>query len=153
MAFTSGIKTNDHEEMLLKAFFQNTYPTDFGGTYSPTGRSVFIGLCTADPGVNGAQNTNEAQGGAGNNGYARGGDSALVADFPVTSSQAKNTDDLTFGTFTGGASSETYTHASIGTASTGAGTLYYRATLQTALAGTVGSAPVLEATKLIIGEG
>lgn len=153
MAFTSGIKTNDHEEMLLKAFFQNTYPTDFGGSYTPSANQCFIGLCTADPGVNGTQLTNEAQGAAGTNGYARDGDATNSTNFPVTSSQAKNANDMTFGTFTGGASSETYTHASIGSNNTGAGTLYYRATLQTALAGGVGSSPVLEATKMIIGEG
>lgn len=153
MAFTSGIKTNDHEDMLLKAFFQNTYPTDFGGSYTPSVRSVFIGLCTADPGVNGTQLTSEAQGGAGSNGYVRDGEQANSTNFPVTSQQAKNGTDMTFGTFTGGASTETYTHAAIGSLNTTAGTLYYRGLLQTSLVGGVGAAPVLEATKLIIGEG
>lgn len=152
MAFTAAIKTNDHEDMLLKAYFQNTYPTAFGGTHTPSSRTIYVGLTTADAGVGGTQLTSECQGSAGTNGYARAGAVANSTNWPVASQQASNGAQLTFGTLTGGATAQTLTHASIGSANLSPGVLHYRAALQSSYAADVGSSPVIDAGDLIVSE-
>jgi hypothetical protein len=150
MTFTQNIKTDAHENLLLAAYFQTIYPTDFGSTFTPSARSVYYSLHTGDPGVNGAQNTTEAQGGS--FGYSRPSEGATNANFTVASAQATNVNSESFGLFTAGAASETYTHLGIGSGASGAGVLFYRALLQTSLLCEESSSPTLEVGDLIVGE-
>ncbi len=124
----TAVKTNAHEDALLNAVFLKTYPTMFGGTYTAdTAGSLYLSLHTADPGVGGTQLTSEV----GYTSYTRVGVPPTGTNFALTSGVMENLNSTAFPSCTGGTA--TATHLAIGSASSGAGLLYYRTELQTAL--------------------
>lgn len=87
--------------------------------------SLYLALHTADPGAAGSQNTSEAA----YTSYARVAIARSAGGFTRTSQTMSNTADVTFPAATGG--SETETHWSLGTASSGAGKILYSGPLCT----------------------
>lgn len=110
-------KSNTTENDLVKFIFNNT-----AISWSGVG-NLFVALHTADPGEAGVQNTSEAT----YTGYARVSVSRDTGGWSVTGATAQNTAQTQFGLCTAG--SETLTHFSIGTASTGAGQVLYKGSL------------------------
>lgn len=100
----------------------------FNATAMPSyGAILYIAYHTADPGEAGAQNTNEAA----YPDYARVGLVRTATGFTVSGNQASNALEATFPECNAsfGAGTETITHVSIGTASTGAGQILYSGAL------------------------
>jgi hypothetical protein len=92
------------------------------------GANLFWALHTADPGEAGAQNTSEAT----YTGYARVAVSRDVAGLTIAANQMSNAALTQFGICTAG--SETLTHCTLGTASSGAGQILYSGALSVSLA-------------------
>lgn len=86
---------------------------------SATAGSLFVGLNTGSPGVGGTQSTSEVTA----TGYARAA-AARPGGWTLVSTTISNAAVLAFGPITAGGP-VTVMHTSIGTASTGAGTLIY----------------------------
>jgi hypothetical protein len=86
---------------------------------SATAGSVYLALHTADPGAAGSQNTSECTW----TGYARVAVARSGSGFTQTGQQVVNAADINFPACTGG--SETATHWSLGTASSGAGKILH----------------------------
>lgn len=108
----------------------NTFENDvvlltFNGTaYSWNANSnLYIGLHTADPGEAGNQQTNECAFGS----YARVTVARSGSGFTVSGDTASNAAVIAFPECTSG--SETVTHVSIGTASSGTGQILYKGAL------------------------
>ena len=124
--------SNAFETDQLKHIFQNTAITligDAAGVLPSAGAgSLYIGLCTADPGEAGTQSTNEAT----YTGYARVAVARTSAAWGVTNGVASNLAVITFPACTGG--SNTITHFSIGTSLSGTGYLLYKGALTGSLA-------------------
>ncbi len=108
--------------------------------------NLYIALHTADPGEGGAQNTSEAT----YTSYARVTVARDATGWDVAGNQASNDDLLQFPQCTGG--SNTITHVSIGTASSGAGQLIYSGALNASLAVSSGIQPQFAANALTIQE-
>ena len=108
----------------------NTFENDvvlltFNGTaYSWNANTdLYVALHTADPGEAGSQTTNECAFGS----YARVTVARSGAGFTVSGDTASNTATISFPECTSG--SETVTHVSIGTATSGAGQILYKGAL------------------------
>ena len=108
----------------------NTFENDvvlltFNGTaYSWNANTdLYVALHTADPGEAGSQTTNECAFGS----YARVTVARTSGGFTVSGDTASNTATISFPECTSG--SETVTHVSIGTASSGAGQIMYKGAL------------------------
>lgn len=108
----------------------NTFENDvvlltFNGTaYSWNANTdLYVALHTADPGEAGSQTTNECAFGS----YARVTVARTSGGFTVSGDTASNTATISFPECTSG--SETVTHVSIGTASSGAGQILYKGAL------------------------
>lgn len=102
----------------------------FNGTALPGayGANYFIALHTGDPGVGGSQSTNESTLPS----YARQSLSKDTSGFTVTGGTASNAVAIVFPALTNG-ETVTYTHFSLGTASTGAGRILHSYTIKNAL--------------------
>lgn len=100
---------------------------------------LWVALHTADPGEAGAQNTSEATYG----GYLRTSVSRATngSGWTVTTNSASPTAAVTFPACTAG--SNTVTHFSVGSASSGAGILYYSGTVTPNLSVSSGVTPQL----------
>lgn len=122
-------KANSTENALLLLIF-NATTWDLiaeNDTTSPA-TNLYIALHTSDPGEAGAQNTNETA----YTNYARVAVARSGAGWTVTGSSAVNAALIQFPQC--GASGATVTHVSIGTASSGAGTILYSGALNSSLA-------------------
>ena len=137
--------TDTLENQLLLLLFNNAALTglgDAGGVLgSAAAGSLYVSLHTADPGEAGAQNTSEASYGA----YARVAVARTAGGWAITTNSWANATAIAFAAATSGSS--TVTHVGIGTASSGAGKLLFRAALTSpsSLAVTTGIAPRFEA--------
>lgn len=112
-------KANATENDVLKANLKGTDPSWRANA------SRFIALHTADPGEAGSQTTSEAT----FTGYARV--AVPIADWTDGGSTFSNTNAITFPQCTGG--SNTITHVSIGTLTSGAGQILYSGALSSPL--------------------
>ena len=122
-------KANSTENALLLLIF-NATTWDLiaeNDTTSPA-TNLYVALHTSDPGEAGAQNTNETA----YTNYARVAVARSGAGWTVTGSSAVNAALIQFPQC--GASGATVTHVSIGTASSGAGTILYSGALNSSLA-------------------
>ena len=122
-------KANSTENALLLLIF-NATTWDLiaeNDTTSPA-TNLYIALHTSDPGEAGAQNTNETA----YTNYARVAVARSGAGWTVTGSSAVNAALIQFPQC--GVTGATVTHVSIGTASSGAGTILYSGALNSSLA-------------------
>lgn len=125
-------------ELLLHIFNNSTIPLVGDATGLPasaTVGSLFVALHTSDPGEAGTQTTNECAYGS----YARVGVARSGAGWTVTGNSAVNAALIQFPQCSSG--SETATHFSIGTATSGTGKILYRGTLSASLAISSGIQP------------
>lgn len=113
-------KGNTTENDLVKFMFQATAMPSYGAI-------LYVGFHTADPGEAGSQTTSEAA----YDDYARVGIARSGAGWQVVGNQADNLVEITFPECNAsfGVSTETITHVSIGTASSGAGQILYSGAL------------------------
>jgi hypothetical protein len=143
-------KSNSFETSLLNLVFNNSNISNVGDATglrgSSTAGSLYIGLHTADPGEAGDQTTNEAT----YTGYARKAVARSGSGFTVSNNQATNAAAVTFDACTGG--SNTITHFSVGTASSGTGVLLYKGALSASLAVSNGITPEIPIGSLTITE-
>lgn len=117
-------KSNAFEQSLLELLFNNSNIANVGDATglrgSSTAGSLYIALHTSDPGEAGSQTTNECA----YTSYARQAVARSVAGFTISGNTASLAANVDFPEATGG--SETATHFSIGTSSSGAGTILYK---------------------------
>lgn len=128
------------ESNLLKLIFNNTTLANVGDATGLVGStaagSLYVGLHTADPGETGTQSTNEAT----YSGYARVGIVRTTGGWTVSGTaptQAVNAATVTWPTCTAGSS--TCTHWSVGTASSGTGSLLMSGALTSSVAVSTGN--------------
>lgn len=111
--------SNDFETAILALILCNTNIANLGDATgvrgSSTAGSVYVALHTADPGESGTQSTSEAS----YTGYARVAVARSTAGWTVASGAFQNAAAINFPTCTAG--TNTLTHFSIGTSSSGAG--------------------------------
>ncbi len=122
-------KANSTENALLLLIF-NATTWDLiaeNDTTSPA-TNLYVALHTSDPGEAGAQNTNETA----YTNYARVAVARSGAGWTVTGSSVVNAALIQFPQC--GVTGATITHVSIGTASSGAGTILYSGALNSSLA-------------------
>lgn len=137
--------SNTSETALLNLLFKNLAWANVGDASglqpSATAGSFFIALHSADPAETGDQSTSEVA----YTGYARVG-ITRGAGFTVAGDQVSNTSTVQFGECTAG--SATATHFSVGTASSGAGTVIYRGTLSASRSISSGITPLFNPAAL-----
>jgi hypothetical protein len=131
--------TDAFENDLLELYFNNIDHANVGDAAglqnSATAGSFHVSLHTADPGETGTQSTSEAAYGS----YARQAVARSSAGWTVSGSNVSNTAAITFPTATSG--SETITHFGIGSASSGAGNLFFKGALGASRAISTGITP------------
>ncbi len=127
--------SNTAETAVLNYIFVGTNVSWDGNT------DLWLALHTADPGEAGSAVTNEAA----YTSYARVAVTRST-DFTVSGNQVSNANQESFPQCTGG--SETITHASIVTSSSGAGTIIVRAALNSSIAVSTGVQPIFAANAL-----
>lgn len=110
--------------------------------------TLYVGLNTADPGESGTQATNEVA----YTGYARVAVARSTGGWSVAANEASNVAAILF-PINSGVSTPTVTHVSIGTASSGAGTLLYKSALTANLVVAAAVEPNFPAGMLKIQEG
>lgn len=132
-------KSDVTENDVIKFMFNNTAMPSYGS-------NLYIALHTADPGEAGDQTTSEAT----YTSYARVAVSRDSSGWTVSGSNSSNTALIQFPQATGG--SETITHVSIGTASSGAGQILYSGALNSSRAVSNGIQPQFAASSLQISE-
>lgn len=113
-------KGNTTENDLMQTIFNNVALPSYGSIY-------YVALHTADPGEAGAQNTSEAS----YTDYARVAVARTSGGWGVVGNEASNVDEITFPECNASysPSTQTITHVSIGTASSGAGQILYSGAL------------------------
>jgi hypothetical protein len=138
--------SNTSETALLNLLFRNqawANVGDAGGLQpSATAGSFFVALHSADPGEAGDQTTNEIS----YTGYARVGAPRTAVYWTVTGANVSNAATVQFGECTAG--SATVTHFSVGTASSGAGSIIYRGALGATRSVSAGITPLFNAGAL-----
>lgn len=133
--------SNTAETGILELIFQNVATNAViaalgtGLQASGTAGSLYIGLHTGDPGETGNQTTSEAN----YTGYARVAVARSAGGWTVSGNTASNAAAITFGACTAG--SNTITHFSIGTATSGTGQLLLSGALSSSLAVSAGITP------------
>lgn len=131
--------TNAFETALLTLYFNNTDHANVGDAAgiqnSATAGSFYISLHTGDPGEAGDQTTNEAT----YTSYARVAVARSGAGWTVSGANCSNAAAVTFPAATGG--TNTITHFGIGSASSGAGNLFFKGALSSSLAVSTGITP------------
>ena len=127
---------NAVETSILLLIFNATAWADFAEDDSSSPLTEFyISLHTSDPGESGAQTTNETN----YTSYARVSVARTSGGFTVSAGNVSNAALVTFIQCTGGSSD--VTHFGIGKDSSGAGTLYFRGTLDSTLSVSNGITP------------
>ena len=120
-------RSNAYENDYLLLLFNNTTLAAIGDATGLVGSTVdgsfHVGLHTGDPGEAGDQTTNEATFGA----YARVAVARTSGGWTVSAANASNAAEIGFVEASSG--SETITHMSIGTDSSGAGNLIWSGAL------------------------
>jgi hypothetical protein len=143
-------KGNTFENDLLLLVFNNVDIADIGDASglqnSATAGSLYIALHTGDPGEAGNATTNECAYGS----YARVGVARTGAGWTVSGNQVSNTALVQFPECTSG--SETITHVSITTASSGATKILYSGALSASRAVSSGIQPQFAAGALTVTE-
>jgi hypothetical protein len=147
----NNAKADTWEAGLLNLLFLNAAFTnvgDAGGLLpSATAGSLYVGLHTADPGEAGDQTTNETA----YTGYARVAVARSGAGWSLASTTISNVAAVVFGACTASPGAA-ITHASVGTASSGAGKLIYRVDLTASLTMVVNTVPTIAIGALTIAE-
>lgn len=137
--------SNVSETALLNLLFKNQAWANVGDASglqpSAAPGSFFIALHTADPGKAGDQSTNEVA----YTGYARVG-VVRGAGFTVSGDQVSNTSTVQFGECTAGSTSATF--FSVGTSSSGTGSIIYRGALSAGRAISAGITPLFNPAAL-----
>jgi hypothetical protein len=134
--------SNSFEQAIALLIFNNTVFTGIAEPSAVAG-NLFVSLHIADPGEAGAQNTSEAT----YTGYARIPVARSAAGWNVAAGVVNPVNNLDFGECTAG--TETITHVGIGSASTGAGVLYFSGVLSSNIPVTVGTVPRIKNTSTI----
>lgn len=132
-------KSNTFINDLLKLIFNGTaIPNLADNAASSPLTNFYVALHTADPGAAGNQTTNEIS----YTSYARVAVTRNSAGWTVTGQTVSPTLDVDFPISTGGAGG-TATHASIGTAASGAGKILWSGSLSPTIVVSTGVPPVL----------
>lgn len=140
--------TNAFETALLTLYFNNTDHANIGDAAglqnSATAGVFYISLHTGDPGETGDQTTSEAT----YTSYARVSVNRAsgAGGWTVSGNNVSNTSAITFPAATGG--SNTITHFGIGSASSGAGNLFFKGALNSSIAVSNGITPEIAAGDL-----
>lgn len=137
-------KSDTFENDLLKLIFNGTPIANLADN-AATGplTQLFLALHTADPADAGTQTTNEVA----YTGYARVAVNRTTGGWTVTGNSVSPVASIDFPVATGGAA--TATHASVGTALTGAGKILYKGALNPNIAIANGVQPKLNNTSTI----
>lgn len=138
-------KSNTFENDLLKLIFQATAIANLAdnAASSPV-TNLYVALHTADPGEAGDQTTSEAA----YTGYARVAVARSAVGWTVTGNSVSPAAGIEFPEMTGG-SGATATHASVGTAASGAGKILYKGALTPNIAYALGVTPRIKTTSTI----
>ena len=138
-------KSNTFENDLLKLIFNATPIAGLAdnAASSPV-TNLYLALHTADPGEAGDQTTSEIS----YTGYTRLAVLRTTGGWTVTGNSVSPVADVLFPEMTGGAG-DTATHASIGTAASGAGKVLYKGALTPAITVALGVAPRIKNTSAI----
>ena len=143
-------KGNTFENDLLQLIFNNVDIADIGDAgglqNSATAGSLYIALHTGDPGETGTTTTSESAYGS----YARVAVARTVGGWTVATNTATNAALIQFPECSSG--SETITHVSITTASSGASKILYSGALTASRAISAGIQPQFAASALTITE-
>jgi hypothetical protein len=137
-------KSNSLENSLLKLLFNATAITNVAdnAASSPL-TNLFVSLHTADPGEAGDQTTSEAT----YTGYARVAVARTTGGWTVTTNSVSPAATIVFPACTAG--TNTVTHFSVGTATSGAGVLHYSGTVTPNIAVSSGVTPQLSTATAI----
>lgn len=137
-------KGNTYENDILKLVFNATAIANIAdnAASSPL-TSLYTALHTADPGEAGAQNTSECA----YTGYARTAVARTAGGWTVTGNSVSPVANIDFPLCTAG--TETATHFSVGTASSGAGKILYSGTVTPNISIANGVTPRLTTTTAI----
>tara|TARA_R110000868_G_scaffold46706_1_gene154104 strand:- start:4 stop:432 length:429 start_codon:yes stop_codon:yes gene_type:complete len=137
-------KSNAFENSLLKLIFNATAIANLAdnAATSPL-TNLYVSLHTADPGEAGDQSTSEAS----YTGYARVAVARTTGGWTVTNNSVSPVANIDFGNCTAGTSTVTY--FGVGTASTGAGVLYYSGTVSPSISVSSGVTPRLTTASTI----
>lgn len=143
-------KSNTFENDLLQLIFNNVDIADIGDASglqnSATAGSLYVALHTGDPGEGGTAATSEAAYGS----YARVAVARTSGGWTVSGNQVQNTALIQFPECTSG--SETITHVSITTASSGSSKILYSGALSASRAISSGIQPQFAALALTVTE-
>jgi hypothetical protein len=137
-------KSNAFENSLLKLIFNATAIANLAdnAASSPL-TSLYVSLHTADPGEAGDQSTSEAT----YTSYARVAVLRTTGGWTVTNNSVSPVANIDFANCTGG--TNTITYFGVGTASTGAGVLYYSGTVTPSISVSSGVTPRLTTASTI----
>lgn len=137
-------KSNAFENSLLKLIFNATAIANLAdnAASSPL-TNLYVSLHTADPGEAGDQSTSEAT----YTGYARVAVLRTTGGWTVTNNSVSPVANIDFPNCTGG--TNTITYFGVGTASTGAGVLYYSGTVSPSISVSSGVTPRLTTASTI----
>jgi hypothetical protein len=137
-------KSNAFENSLLKLIFNATAIANLAdnAASSPL-TNLYVSLHTADPGEAGDQSTSEAT----YTSYARVAVLRTTGGWTVTNNSVSPVANIDFANCTGG--TNTITYFGVGTASTGAGVLYYSGTVSPSISVSSGVTPRLTTASTI----
>jgi len=137
-------KSNAFENSLLKLIFNATAIANLAdnAASSPL-TNLYVSLHTADPGEAGDQTTSEAT----YTGYARVAVLRTTGGWTVTNNSVSPVANIDFPNCTGG--TNTITYFGVGTASSGAGVLYYSGTVSPSISVSSGVTPRLTTASTI----
>lgn len=143
-------KSNTFENEILQLILNNVDIADIGDASgiqnSATAGSLYIALHTGDPGEAGDATTSEAT----YTGYARVAVARTVGGWTVSGASGSNTAQISFGECTAG--SNTITHVSLTTASSGASKILWSGALTASRSVSSGITPLFAASGLTITE-
>ena len=141
-------KANGFENDVLMITFNKTLAAHLGALATSGNANVYLALHTADPGETGSQTTSECAYGA----YARVAvtRNSDASGWTVSGNQATNTAVANFPECTSG--TETVTHFSIGTVSSGAGQILYKGALTASRSVSAGITLQFPATSIVVTE-
>jgi hypothetical protein len=137
-------KSNAFENSLLKLIFNATAIANLAdnAATSPL-TNLYVSLHTADPGEAGDQSTSEAT----YTGYARVAVARTTGGWTVTNNSVSPVANIDFANCTGG--TNTITYFGVGTASSGAGVLYYSGSVSPSISVSSGVTPRLTTASTI----
>lgn len=137
-------KGNTFENDILKLIFNGTAIADLAENDSSSPLTdLYLAFHTADPGEGGSQTTSECA----YTSYARVAVARTSGGFTVSGNSVSPAANVDFPTCTGG--TEIATHASIGTASSGAGKILYKGALTPNISISTGVTPRIGSTSTI----